>query len=80
MNMSHFVFSWQSDIYQIILTFCYLLGKCKASAVEPAPAAPTLVIRTDALEKKPETKTKKRKESVVIEGTILSVYVVDDQI
>ncbi|OAQ30117.1 SCA7-domain-containing protein [Linnemannia elongata AG-77] len=42
-------------------------GKCKASAVEPAPAAPTLVIRTDALEKKPDTKTKKRKESVVIE-------------
>ncbi|KAG0290656.1 hypothetical protein BGZ96_005902 [Linnemannia gamsii] len=42
-------------------------SKCKASAVEAAPAAPTLVIRTDALEKKPETKTKKRKESVVIE-------------
>lgn len=39
--------------------------------MEPAPAAPTLVIRTDALEKKPETKTKKRKESVVIEGTAL---------
>ncbi|KAF9092406.1 hypothetical protein BGX29_002012 [Mortierella sp. GBA35] len=42
-------------------------GKCKASPAEAAPAAPTLVIRTEALEKKPETKTKKRKESAVIE-------------
>lgn len=40
--------------------------------MEAAPAAPTLVIRTDALEKKPETKTKKRKESVVIEGAAMS--------
>ncbi|KAF9931477.1 hypothetical protein FBU30_010093 [Linnemannia zychae] len=44
-------------------------GKCKELAMEATPAAPTLVIRTDPVEKKPETKTKKRKESAAIEET-----------